>query len=64
MDDDLDMLEFLQYIIGCTYISDLRFEPYNKRAKRILEKLDLTNYSLDQVTDVIEYIYEKKWLFN
>ncbi len=60
MNEDLDMLEFLKYILDCTYISDLRIESYNKRAKHILDKLDLSNYSLAQIMDVIEYIYTEK----
>lgn len=34
----LDLLEFLKYILGCTYISDLKNETYNAKAKLIFEK--------------------------
>ena len=30
------MLKFLKLILGCDYISDLRFAPYNSKAKAIL----------------------------
>jgi hypothetical protein len=59
MNEDLDILEFLKYIFDCMYISDLRTEPYNERAKHVLDKLDLNKYSLNQIIDAIEYIYTK-----
>ena len=52
-----DLLEFLKYVLGCTYISDLRKEPYNTRAKAFFEKLDLTYFSLTQIRDTTEYLY-------
>lgn len=59
MNDNLDLLEFLKYVLGCMQISDLRTEPYNTRAKTIFEKLDLTHFSLNQVKDTIEYLNNK-----
>ena len=52
-----DLLEFLRYTLGCTYISDLRTEPYNNKSKILLNKLDWGCYSLNQIRDVVEYIY-------
>lgn len=54
--DNEDLLEFIQYIIGCDYISDLRTEDYNEKAKRLLEKLDHSKYSLSAIEDAIEYL--------
>lgn len=61
--NDNDLLEFLKYILGCTYISDLRIESYNYKAKLILSKLDFRNYSLKQITEAYKYIYTDE-LFN
>lgn len=55
-----DLLEFLKYILSCTYISDLKFEPYNDKAKTTLGELNLQKYSLKQLKDVFEYIYNKR----
>jgi hypothetical protein len=55
--NEKDLLEFLQHALGCTYISDLQTEKYNKRAKLILEKIDIRNFSLNQIRDAIEYVY-------
>lgn len=55
--EDSDLLEFLQHALGCTYISDLHTEQYNEHAKLILEKIDIRNFSLNQIRDAIEYIY-------
>ena len=60
MSEDLYILDVLKYILDCTYISDLRIEPYNTKAKLLLNKLDLREYSPNQIIDAIEYIYTKK----
>lgn len=52
----LELLEFLKYILGCTYISDLKTEPYNTKAKLILKQLNLKKYSFNQVKDAFEYL--------
>jgi hypothetical protein len=57
MNKELDLLEFLQYIVGCDYISDLKNEPYNSKAKLLLSQLDVSYYSLNQIKDATEYIY-------
>ena len=59
MKSKFDLLEFLQYILGCTYISDLRFEPYNTKAKVVLKNIKLRKYSLKQIKDTIQYLYLK-----
>lgn len=56
--EEPDLLEFLKYILGCTYISDLRFKPYNEKAKFTLRQLDLRKYSLKQLKNVYKYIYD------
>lgn len=53
----MDIFDFLKHILGCTYISDLRTEPYNTKAKLILERLDLKKYPNNQVIDIFGYIY-------
>lgn len=53
----MDLLTFIQFIMGCEYISDLRTEPYNVKAKLLLKQLNLNNYSLKQVEDAFKYIY-------
>jgi hypothetical protein len=56
MNENHDLFNFLKYILGCTYISDLRTEPYNTKAKLILERLYLSDYSLNQIRDTLKYI--------
>ena len=53
------LLELLQFTLGCDYLSDLKTEPYNKKAKIIFENLDLTKFSLSNVKDAILYLYSK-----
>ena len=54
-----DLFEFLKYILGCTYISDLRTEPYNTKARLILKFLNPKKYSKIQIKDAFEYLYGK-----
>lgn len=60
MNEEMDLLDFLKYVLGCTQISDLRIDTYNNRAKIILDNLDLRYYSLNSIRDAIEYIYFKE----
>lgn len=57
MNKDLELLEFLKYILGCTYISDLKTDPYNDRAKLLLKHLNLNKYSLYQINDAFIYLH-------
>lgn len=54
---ELDLLELLRYTIGCTYISDLRTEPYNAKARLVLRQFNLKKFPCNQISDVFEYIY-------
>ena len=56
MNKKLDLLEFLKYIIGCDYISDLKTKNYNVRAKEILNQLASSEYSLNQIQNALNYI--------
>jgi len=53
----MELLSFLHFIIGCTYISDLKIEPYNTKAKMLLNTIRLNDFSLNQIIDAINYIY-------
>lgn len=55
-----DLLEFLKYILDCTYISDLRTETYNTKAKLMLKFMNLKKYSIKQINNALEYIYYKE----
>lgn len=56
----LDLLEFLKHILGCAYISDLRTEAYNVKAKLILKFLNLKKYPINQIEDAFRYLYNKE----
>lgn len=51
-----DLFEFLQSVLCCSYISDLRTEPYCTEARRVLKSLDLSIFNPRQVNDVYMYI--------
>lgn len=59
MNTDLELLEFLKYILDCEYISDLTTKPYNRKARLLLNRLDLNRYyNPNQIKDAFEYIYK------
>lgn len=55
--NELDLFELLKYILDCEYISDLKIEPYNTKAKLILSFINLKKFSLNQIKDIFEYIH-------
>lgn len=50
------LLEFLCWMLDCEFLSDLHFEPYHSKAIILLEKLDLRNYSLEEIVEVKKYL--------
>ena len=55
----MDLFEELKSRIGCQYISDLRFGTDNELAKSIMRKIDVADYSLSELNDMAEYLYQK-----
>ena len=53
----VDVLEFLRQALYCDYISDLRREPYNTQAKRLLQQVDMRRFPANQQRDIYEYLY-------
>jgi hypothetical protein len=58
-DNQISLLEFIKEVLGCKYISDLRREPLNSRAKLLWSKLDLSHYSLYEICNASQYIFQK-----
>jgi len=61
--ENFDLLESLQELVHCTYISDLRFAPYQDQAKRELLKMDISHYPLPVLEEGIEYLFGVKLHF-
>lgn len=53
------LLEVIFHKIACTYLSDLRYEPYNSIAKQILKQINLKSYSNAEIYDAFEYLFDK-----
>ena len=49
----MDIFETLKSMLGCMYISDLRFAPYNEMALELLAELNDVG---TQITEVYNYI--------
>ena len=45
----MDMFKYLRRMLGCEYISDLRYEPYKTRAQQLLATVPLKGYPLGRV---------------
>lgn len=56
----MDIYEVLKKKIGCEYISDLRYEPYNTKAKEWMKDLDIERLSVSELNDIAEYLYGKE----
>lgn len=57
-----DLFEVLKNLCGCEYISDLRYEPYISKARLRMQTLCTDSFSLFQLSDMAEYLYEKRLL--
>ena len=53
----MDIFEILTKQTGCTFISDLRFEPYLSKARKQIREYDLENCSLSMLKDLSAYLY-------
>ena len=49
-----DLFEDVRKMVGCEYISDLRFRPVD--VKLALQKIDKKKYDAKQIKDLLEYI--------
>lgn len=54
-----DIFETLKNILGCEYISDMKFEPYRTKAKEALKSMEMSILSLSDLKDIAQYLYEK-----
>lgn len=59
MCDFMGLLEDLKEILGCNYISDLHYGGANKRAKKIMRNMDLSEYSPAELSDAASYLCER-----
>ena len=52
-----DLFDLLKQQVGCDYISDLRFEPYNSIAKNKLRCCEFDSCSLSELNDLAHYLF-------
>jgi len=55
----MDLFEIIKQKTGSEYISDLRFGSKNQLAKSIMRETDIKKYSLYDLNDMAEYLYQK-----
>ena len=59
-----DLLDQLQLLVGCEYLSDMRVIPYiNEQAKQKLLSLSPTDYPLSQWEDAVPYLFDFSDIF-
>lgn len=56
----MEILEWLKLSVKCEYISDMRDGEYNRLAKAFIKGADFSKYTLNEVTNAVEYIYGKE----
>lgn len=54
---DRDLFEDLRIRVQCTYISDLRFNPWLKKARKEITGMKLDIYGLNALNDAANYLY-------
>ena len=60
---DRDLFEELKRVVRCEYISDLRYSPWLRQARRAIAKMELREFSLFSINDAAEYLYGEKPAF-
>ena len=56
----IDLFEKVRVLFGSEYIFDMRSERLLKTAKRVVATIELTLYSVKDLADMTEYLYERK----
>lgn len=59
----LELLDTLRKILGCTYLSDLRYTPFNQLARQEMQRQDLQRFSLTELSEVARYLWETTTVF-
>ena len=49
----MDIFEMLRFMLGCTYISDMKFGAYKEKAIDLLKKMNLDS---KQKADICNYL--------
>ena len=57
--EKMDIFEKLKNAIGCSYVSDLCFEPYRTEAQKLLKTMELERCSIAELNDIANYFYKK-----
>lgn len=61
--DTNDLFERVKKSLGCDYISDIKCQPYIHRAKVLMRRINLEEYSLHDLNDMAMYLYGKNEKF-
>lgn len=60
METQMDLFELLQMMTGAPQISDLPHAPYQRRAVAIMGYIPLEEYSLREISDMLQYLFGEK----
>lgn len=56
----IELFEKVRVLLGSEYISDMRSERLLETTKRIVATIELTLYSVKDLADMAEYLYDRK----
>lgn len=56
----MDLFETLREKVQCQYISDLRTFWYKGAAREAVKGIDIGKYSLKELSDAAQYLYDKR----
>ena len=60
----MDILDEIRKKVGCSVISDLKYDYNLEQAKYVLKAMDLKTYSFAQLKDVVLYLFGVNLKFN
>lgn len=56
----IELFEKVRVLLGSEYISDMRSKSLLETTKRIVATIELTLYSVKDLADMAEYLYDRK----
>ena len=60
----MDLFETLQCAVGCSMLSDIRFEPYKTKVCTAIFSLKLTEFPLSQYEELAFYLFNETVKFD
>ena len=61
--ENRDVFEELKKVVRCENISDMRFSPWQEKARKAIACMELSDYPMFALSDAANYLYGEKMEF-